>query len=108
MKHVISHHADRRIRQRGIRNEALVLLLGEYDTELFAGAGCISVSLSRIAAAGLIAEGHAAPVVEAAKRLVAVVREDNRTVVTVHHGLRGRRYRHQFETRKGRQTAIAA
>lgn len=105
-----TQHAEARIQQRGVRFPALALLLQSHDTILHAGAGCVSVAISREAASELIADGHAPGVVEAAKKLVAIVDEDTGAVVTVmhDHGLNGARYRRQFETRKQRSARYFA
>ena len=100
-------HAEARVRQRGIRHDALDVLLDRHDTLLFAGAGRVSVALSRRGGAGLVAEGYPPGTVEAARRLVAVVEDDTGTVVTVLwcRGREARRHRRQMDTFKRRRVA---
>ena len=90
-------HAIERLKQRGIRRDAVALLLSTYDTLVNVGSGRVSYSLSRAGAYNLIAEGCLPSQVEEASRLVAVVAEDEDLVITVLRtvGPAGIRYRRQ-------------
>lgn len=97
----LSVHAERRSQQRGIPKEVLSILMSNYDTVLNAGAGCVSISLSRKAKAALIDEGHSPVLVERALRIIAVM-DGAGLIRTVLRDVneRGRRYRRQMPTHK--------
>ncbi len=101
--HIVSEHAKRRMRQRGIPSEIASVLLEHHDVSLHAGDACETVRLSAGACAGLLAQGVPPTVVERASRVAMVCSVRSGTVVTVLRPKRGRdgsRYRRQRPTRK--------
>ena len=53
-----TQHAQARMQQRGVPRHVMRLLLVHGDTTVHAGEGCESITLSRDATRGLVAEGH--------------------------------------------------
>jgi hypothetical protein len=97
---LLTQHAIKRTKQRGILMQVAKLVWDHGDVERFAGAGCTSLSLSQDAADELIAEGTKPTDVEAARKIVLVV-EMNEVITALRDcGPNGRRYRKQYPTRK--------
>lgn len=97
----LTRHARRRIAERGIRSRDLDLLLLVGDTETSVGGGCVAVSMSCRRQDELIAEGHAAGMIERAARVVAVQGPDGNIVTVLRPaGRHGRRYRRGWNSRR--------
>jgi hypothetical protein len=98
-----SRHAERRVRQRGVRYSALEILLDHGDQGVHAGDGCESISISRDTARKLVEEGYPSDDVSRARKLVAILgRKGVVSVLRPQPGLRGRAYRRQFPTRRAK------
>jgi predicted nuclease with RNAse H fold len=80
---LLTRHAAKRVRQRGIAADAVGLVHAFADIELPAGGGCERRLLSRRAELELLADGWPAALVDRAARLTVVVASDGRTVVSV-------------------------
>jgi hypothetical protein len=91
----LTFHAEDRLRQRGIGREILALIVAHHDLAIPVGSGCVSLTVSRRALQGLLADGLL-PVRFADKVCsVAVITEEaTGLVVTVMHlhGRSARRY----------------
>ena len=97
----VTRHASSRLKQRGVTARVADLLLNYGDVHLHAGEGATTVSMSRNAAAMLVAEGVDPDVVIRARRLSAVLGRKGLVTVLRPEGRNGRRYRRQFSTRAG-------
>jgi len=97
----LTRHASIRVRQRGVPERVLRLVLEHADITLHAGDGCEHMYLSHHQAEELIASAIAGPdEVSRARRLVAVLGQQGvTTVLRPDSGSRGRRYRRQMATR---------
>ena len=84
-KMVISQHAQLRIQQRGVNDEALQLVLFAGDRRVHLGDQCVAWCLSRQRAQGLRDNGIPNSVISRAERITLIVSEDN-TLVTVLKG----------------------
>lgn len=73
-KPIVTHtrHAHRRMAQRGIRRDALDLVLA-YGTDMPAGNGCSRRELHTIDALGLLRDGQPLALVEQGMRLVLIL-----------------------------------
>jgi|SaaInl4_150m_RNA_FD_contig_21_2015581_length_522_multi_4_in_0_out_0_1 hypothetical protein len=78
-------HAEARIQQRGIKRNAIDLVLHDGDLELHAGNGLMSVKLSRKRAARLSGEGVPAALLENAQNVVLLIDFSSRSIVTAMH-----------------------
>lgn len=81
-------HAERRVRQRGCRNRFVERILDNADIRQDVGGGCCLFRVSRRAGRGLKDD-------RISRFAVVLSEEDNQvvTVVPIHRGARGRRYR---------------
>jgi len=77
-----THHAMARIQQRGVRLEALTLVLTEADQQHHVGRGAVAERISRHKRDWLRRNGAPVAVVEAAGDLVVVFAEDG-AIMTV-------------------------
>ncbi len=86
---LISKHAQRRMKQRGVSLSDVEFLLKSADREVPVGDNCLALSVSR---GWLQREGRRSMRLE---NLVAVVRDDWQMVISVIHatGQQGRHYR---------------
>ena len=77
-----THHAERRLQQRGMRPVWIDLLLRYADLDVPVGDGCVALSLSRHALTRLKAE-HGPSLADRIRHVVLVVAGD--AIVTVLH-----------------------
>ena len=88
-----THHALARIRQRGVRSEALSLVLAEADQQHHIGGGAVAERISRDKRKSLQRSGVSCTVLEAACQLVVVFAEDGAVMTVISHpSHRGRVY----------------
>jgi hypothetical protein len=88
-----THHALARIRQRGVRSEALSLVLAEADQQHYVGGGAIAERISRDKRKRLQRTGIACTLLDAACQLVVVFAEDGAVMTVISHpSHRGRVY----------------
>lgn len=100
---MLTRHAQTRLQQRGVPYRVLRLLLAHGDVTVHAGEGCENVTLSREAAQGLVREGFNPDDVAKARRVAAVLGQNGvATVLYPTKRGRGRRFRRQLPTRRGR------
>ena len=97
-----TEHARTRLRQRGITTSVAELLLEYGDIHRHAGDGAETISMSRDAAAMLLAEGVNADAVARARKLAAVLGKYGLVTVLRPSGRGGRCYRRQCATRNRR------
>lgn len=93
-----THHARKRIRQRGVAVSVAEFLLEHGDIYRHAGDGAVSVSMSQDAATMLLAEGADVESVSRARKLAAVLGVHGLVTVLRPTGRNGRRYRRQYAT----------
>jgi hypothetical protein len=98
---LVTQHAGRRAQQRGIRRQAIELLLDNADVVLNAGDDCETWRLSRDAVSDLIACGVPAALITQTRHLALIVADGCRvaTVLHVNKGRSGRCHRRQMPTR---------
>jgi len=87
-----SHHAQRRMRQRGIQTEAVGCIFQHADRESSVGNGCTRLWLSRRKRDLLGKQGVSASVLEKTDNVALIVGGDE-CVVTAYHGT-GSKKRH--------------
>jgi hypothetical protein len=88
-----THHALARIRQRGVRAEALSLVLAEADQAHHVGGGAVAEHISREKRRRLERGGVPVAVLEAACQLVVVFAENGAVMTIISHpSHRGRVY----------------
>lgn len=96
---VLSHHAQKRCRTRGIRMPMIAKIIDHFDRDVALGGSCHALSLSPAALTGLQRSGMAADEVERLRRLVVVWSDRSGRIVTAFradNGRRGRRYMRQL------------
>ena len=87
-------HLRDRCRQRGVAIRELLTLFEEADRLVPVGGGCVSLTVSRRAAASLLAEGIDIAVVErVCRRAIVAAPNGAPMTILVPQGRRGRRYR---------------
>lgn len=74
-----THHAERRIEQRGIRQDALQLVL-VHGHDVPAGEGCVRRELRLPQTSELLAEGFSLRTIEAALRIEAILSGDDNLI----------------------------
>jgi hypothetical protein len=90
---IFTHHALARIRQRGVRTEALSLVFAEADQRHHIGRGAVAERISRERRKRLERDGTPASLLEAACGLVLVFASDGALMTVVSHpDHRGRLY----------------
>lgn len=90
----LTHHAESRLRQRGMSPDVARLVVENHDIAVPVGRGCVALSLSRAALPGLLADGLPPGLADKARRVAVVVEDATGLVVTVMHlhGDAARRY----------------
>ena len=90
-----THHARRRLRQRGIGSDQVAGLMRSFDRDRPVGNGCSALTLSRQALLELKADGWAPALLDRIQSLAIVVANDGAvvTVLRQYSDRRGRRYR---------------
>jgi hypothetical protein len=80
----LTDHATTRMSQRGVEASALEAVMQLADREIFAGRGCVALSISRSLMLKMAENGEISPgMVERLSNLVVVVANDNSAIVTV-------------------------
>jgi hypothetical protein len=94
-------HLRLRCQQRGVPKRDLYMLLDAADRLVPVGGGRVSLTLSRVEAAALRAEGLAVADLERARRRALVVDADGHPITVItSFGRYGRRYRHGIVRRR--------
>ncbi len=84
MEKALTGHAVLRMSQRGVEASALDAVLRLADREIFAGRGCVAMSISRVRAHQLIERGEICPALaDRVANLVVIVASNDGVVVTV-------------------------
>lgn len=105
---LFSNHARWRMRQRGIRDADVALLLFGADREASVGGGCVAISISRRRRKQLLIEGYSPSSIERAVRIAAVESGDGEIVTVLRPSdRRGRRYRRAFHTHRPKMLKFA-
>lgn len=100
-----SAHARQRARQRGVQSADLALLLFGADREASVGGGCVARFISRNCRRELLAEGYPSSIVDRAVRITVVESRDGEIMTVLRTlGLRGKKYRKTFRTRRRKST----
>jgi len=101
-----THHALARIRQRGVRSEALALVLAEADERHHVGNSAVAERISRQRRDWLCRNGTSVSVLDAARDLVVVFANDGAIMTVIGHpDRRGRIYRGADRTGPRRRAA---
>lgn len=98
---VISNHAQLRIQQRGVGDEALQLVLFASDRRVHLGAQVTAWALSRERAQGLRKNGIPNSVISRAERLTLIVAEDGMLVTVLKGSLTDGRRRDGNKPHRG-------
>jgi hypothetical protein len=107
---IVTAHAAGRARQRGLKHQAIELVLAVHDRAVAVGQGRQAWSVSRKRCAALRDAGLPASVVERLDRTIVVVEPLTATVITVINGHAGadRRYRRGEQGRRKWAWKLAA
>jgi hypothetical protein len=100
-KIALTQHAAARLRQRGVLNEPLRLVMEEGGFEIAVGGGCSAVSLSRERCAQLEETGVAWALLDKAARIVVVLSAESTLVTVLNRARSDRRYRHGVVRQRG-------
>lgn len=103
-----TRHAEARVRQRGIRQDALELFLARADRDRLVGDGCVAWSWSRKALERAKRDGIQPALLERACVLVAILSEDCCLVTVMNRATRDARYQRGNGRLTCRQRAIRA
>ena len=99
-----THHALARIRQRGVRADALSLVLAEADERHHVGRGAVAERISRAKRKWLQQSGTPGALLDVARDLVVVFAVDGAVMTVISHPVqRGRVYLGADRTRSRRR-----
>ena len=82
----MTRHAEQRLHQRSAGHDATALVYSFGDREIRTRNGCSRLELSRVAAATLIADGYARPLVTKACRIRLIIDGYARVVTVIRTG----------------------